>query len=380
LNICMVTPHLPPDQAANALLPQLLGEGLRDRGHEVTFVAFEPRHGGRPTEPSLSTIRRPANGWARKVRLSQLSTLIEVFKKAGPFLRDADVVHVHSNTFMNQVSAFLAYRRGRPFILTHYGTEIWHYRRRKPIDPFLWMNRKAAHVTYYSRLLLERSLELGVDPPERSVIYPPADKRFRTFTLEEREEARRSLGIGPEPLLINVKRLHPLAGQRYLVEAMPAVLNRFPDAKAWIAGEGESRVELEALIAEKSLGSAVRLLGLVDNRELPRYYAAADVFVLPSLLEAFPTVAAEALACGTPVVTADHPGGKEIRDLFPTDVRVVPKRNAGELAQELLDVLYSPRRCSSDTLSRIESEFRPEATVEAYLKLYRKADSEQRLA
>jgi rhamnosyl/mannosyltransferase len=128
------------------------------------------------------------------------------------------------------------------------------------------------------------------------------------------------------------------------------------------------------------LGSSVRLLGLVDNRELPRYYAAADVFVLPSRLEAFPTVAAEALACGTPVVTADHPGGKEIQDLFPRDVRVVPKEDVGALARELLDVLPSPRRCSSDTLSRIESEFRPEATVEAYLKLYRQADSGERRA
>jgi glycosyltransferase involved in cell wall biosynthesis len=314
------------------------------------------------------------------MRLSQLSTVIEVFRKARPLLRDADVVHVHSNTFMNQVAAFLAHRGGRPFILTHYGTEIWHYRRRRPVDPFLWMNRKAAHVTYYSRLLMERSLELGVDPPHRSVVYPPADERFRTFTPEEREEARRFLGVGLGPLLINVKRLHPVAGQHYLVEAMPAILNRFPDAKAWIAGEGESRTELEALIAEKKLGSSVRLLGLVDNRELPRYYAAADVFVLPSRLEAFPTVAAEALACGTPVVTADHPGGKEIQDLFPRDVRVVPKEDVGALARELLDVLPSPRRCSSDTLSRIESEFRPEATVEAYLKLYRQADSGERRA
>jgi glycosyltransferase involved in cell wall biosynthesis len=161
---------------------------------------------------------------------------------------------------------------------------------------------------------------------------------------------------------------------------MPKIINRFPDAKAWIAGEGESRTELESLIAEKNLSGSVRLLGLVDNRELPRYYAAADVFVLPSLLEAFPTVAAEALACGTPVVTADHPGGREIKDLFPEDVRVVAKQDAPALARELVDELSRPRRCSGGTLSRIESEFRPEASIEAYLKLYRRADSGERRA
>ena len=55
----------------------------------------------------------------------------------------------------------------------------------------------------------------------------------------------------------------------------------------------------------------------------PRYAAVADVFVLPSLLEALPTVAVEALACGTPVVSADHPGGVELHELFGDDVQVV---------------------------------------------------------
>jgi glycosyltransferase involved in cell wall biosynthesis len=181
------------------------------------------------------------------------------------------------------------------------------------------------------------------------------------------------LAVGERPLLINVKRLHPLAGQRFLVEAMSEVLRHVPDAQVWIAGEGESRVELETLIADRNLGASVRLLGLVDNHELPRYYAAADLFILPSLLEAFPTVAAEALACGTPVVTADHPGGREIKELFPKDVRVVRRADPSALAEEILAALCQPQRSSSETLNRIEAEFRPDAAVEKYLSLYRQA-------
>ncbi len=369
----MVTPHLPPDQAANALLPETLRQGLLRRGHEVTVVAFEPKYGAATAEPGVTFIKRPANGWIRKVRLAQMSTAIEVVRKARKVLQDADVIHLHSNTFMNQVSAMIARSAGRPFILTHYGTEIWHFRKRKPVDPFLWMNRRADHVTYYSRLLLERSLELGVEPPRRSVIYPPAENRFQPLSAQAREDARRTLGLNKAPLIINVKRLHPLAGQRYLVEAMPEILGRYPDAKAWIAGEGESRRELEGLIEQHKLGDSVRLLGLVDNRELPRFYAAADLFVLPSLLEAFPTVAAEALACGTPVVTADHPGGREIGELFPKDVRVVAGRNATKLAGEILDALAHRRRSSDETLGRIEAEFRPDVAVEKYLSLYLEA-------
>ncbi len=371
MKICMVTPHLPPDQAANALLPQLLHDGLVADGHDVRLMAFEPRDPRpekRPENPDVHYIPRPRNGLARKLRLSQLETWFAVRAKARKAFRDVDVVHIHSNTFMNQAAAAIARGRGLPYVLTHYGTEIWHYEPRR-IDPFLWMNENAEHVTFYSRLLLERSIELGIVPKHPAVIYPPVDDRFRAPREGERREARQALGI-KGPLLLNVKRLHPLAGQRFLVEAMPLVLQKFPDAKLVIAGEGESRGELESLIRELSLESSVTLLGLVDNRELPRYYHAADLFVLPSRLEAFPTVAAEALASGLRIVSADHPGGVELSELFPDDVRIVPREQIEPLAKVICTELDRGARSSEVTRARIEKELRPATAVRAYLDLY----------
>ena len=63
-------------------------------------------------------------------------------------------------------------------------------------------------------------------------------------------------------------------------------------------------------------GERITFTGLVANDEVARYAAVADIFALPSLLEALPTVAVEALASGTPVVSADHPGGVELHELF----------------------------------------------------------------
>jgi glycosyltransferase involved in cell wall biosynthesis len=367
----MVTPHLPPDQAANALLPQLLRDGLSREGHEVRLLSFEPRE-GRPRQPDVRYIRRPRNGLARTLRLSQIETGLSVWRESRPFLAGADVVHVHSNTFMNQAAAFLAHRRGLPFILTHYGTEIWHYRKRA-LDPFLWMNQSASTVTYYSRLLLERSLELGIAPRKPVVVYPPVDERFQPPTPGEKREARRALGIEDGPILLNVKRLHPLAGQTFLVEAMPEIQRRHPGARLFIAGEGEARKELEERIANLGLARAVTLLGLVDNRELPRYYHAADLFVLPSRLEAFPTVAAEALASGLRVVSADHPGGVELRGLFPEDVDLVPRERVEPLAEAVVAALSRGASSSAKTRERIERELRPRAAIAAYLDLYRSA-------
>ena len=80
------------------------------------------------------------------------------------------------------------------------------------------------------------------------------------------------------------------------------------------------------------MSDQVTFAGLVDNQRVAVYYAAADIFVLPSLLEACPTVAVEALACGTPVLSSDNPGGVELGRLFGDDVHVVPREDAAGLA------------------------------------------------
>ena len=83
----------------------------------------------------------------------------------------------------------------------------------------------------------------------------------------------------------------------------------------------------------------VTFAGLRRQRAVARYCAAADLFVLPSLLEALPTVAVEALACGTPVVSSDNPGGVELHGVFGDDVAVVPREQPSALA--------APSRASS---------------------------------
>ena len=104
----------------------------------------------------------------------------------------------------------------------------------------------------------------------------------------------------------------------------------------------------------------------MPNDEVARYAAVADVFALPSLLEALPTVAVEALASGTPVVSADHPGGVELHEMFGDDVLVVPKGQVTELADALDESLRSPARVRPATLDLVARHFSPDAVQKAY--------------
>jgi glycosyltransferase involved in cell wall biosynthesis len=101
------------------------------------------------------------------------------------------------------------------------------------------------------------------------------------------------------------------------------------------------------------------------------YNRAADLFVLPSRLEACPTVALEALACGTPVVSSDNPGGVELHGLFGDDVAVVPRENPGALARAVIAALDELRRARSSTRETLEREFRPAAVAANYYRIYR---------
>jgi glycosyltransferase involved in cell wall biosynthesis len=255
-------------------------------------------------------------------------------------------------------------------VLTLYGTEIWHYKRRRPIDLFTRAYMGAAQVTFYSRFLKEKAEAMGLSRPGLSVVYPPVAERFVPRDAATRSEWRRELGIHEPRVILNVKRLHPLAGQADLVEAFALLARVMSDVRLVICGTGALLADLQARVQSLGLAARVTLAGLVPNDVVARYCAVADVFALPSLLEALPTVAVEALASGTPVVSADHPGGVELHELFLEDVAVVPKQNPRALADALVASLACDRRTMATTAATLDRLFRPAAVMAAYDAVY----------
>jgi glycosyltransferase involved in cell wall biosynthesis len=271
------------------------------------------------------------------------------------------------------VAAVWARRHDIPYVLTLYGTEIWHYKRRRPIDPFTRAYQRASHVTFYSRGLLDRARAEGLDRMGLSVIYPPVSDAFTAASDETRRAARERAGIQERFVILNVKRLHELAGQKFLVEAFARLARDRRDVRLVICGTGPLKATLEQQIAALGLNDRVTLAGLVPHETIASYMAAADVFALPSLLEALPTVAVEALAAGTPVVSADHPGGVELHSIFGEDVSIVPREKPEPLAVALESFLRAPRRTLATTTRLIDEQFRPPGVVRQFDAVYRQA-------
>jgi glycosyltransferase involved in cell wall biosynthesis len=205
------------------------------------------------------------------------------------------------------------------------------------------------------------------------VIRPPVSGGFRRLSEDERRALRSRLGVDG-PLLVTVKRLHPLAAHEDLVRAMVAVAASHPGVRLFIVGSGELRPALEAQATQLGVSGHVRFLGAVPNDAVWQYCAAADVFVLPSRLEAWPTVTIEALACGTPIVAADNIGAREVHDTFPEDVVLCPVGDAAALAEAIGHAIGHPRRVDRRTTETLERDFTPAACVRAYLDVYRQAN------
>ena len=373
MRILHVTPHLPPDQAANALLPWQLGNWTRSAGDEVEYVSHPPRAGGStPLAGRVHWVPRRSGGFIDKTFLvGSMLAALRMRSALLPRINAADVVHVHSNGLLAELAVLTARKAGKPVVLTLYGTEIWHYAPKKfGPDLFTRAFQAASCVTFYSHRLLVKAQELGLGRKRSRTIYPAVSEAFAWHDEEDQLAVRRSLDIHNAHLLLNVKRLHPLAGQRYLIEAMNEVIRMHPDTRLVICGTGPMLEELKGVARSAGVERHVTFAGLIDNTAIARYCAAADLFVLPSLLEALPTVAVEALAAGTPVLSSDNPGGLELNDVFGHDVAIVPREQSMQLAAAIDHFLQDKRRTHRATRSAIARDFSPAAVAAQYREVY----------
>jgi glycosyltransferase involved in cell wall biosynthesis len=166
------------------------------------------------------------------------------------------------------------------------------------------------------------------------------------------------------PVLVAVGRFVPEKGFDVLLRALPRVRESV-DAKLVILGEGSQRNALEALVDELQLREHIALPGFVDNPF--SFMAAAAALVAPSRLEGFGNVLVEAMACGTPVVATDCPGG-------PSEILqdgrygpVVETGWAGPLAEAILSTLADPT--DPEILRRRADDFAREKVVDRYLEV-----------
>ena len=189
-----------------------------------------------------------------------------------------------------------------------------------------------------------------------------------------REDARARLGLpaGSGPVAVVVGRLEEQKGHRFLFEAFADVIRLVPDARLIVVGDGSLRAELEGQVRTLSLQDRVSFLG--HCTEIQSVLDAADVFVLPSLWEAMPFAALEAMASALPVVATDVGGVSELI-CDGANGYLVPPADAAALAARLGRVLASPderRKMGNAGRSQVERHFTLRSMIDRTQHVYQR--------
>jgi glycosyltransferase involved in cell wall biosynthesis len=201
--------------------------------------------------------------------------------------------------------------------------------------------RAADAVVAVSHDLADHLVRMGVEPSKIRVIHDGVDRTL--FAPGDKSQERAALHLPPnERILLFVGNLLPVKAIDVLLRACaesPLNGNAF---RLVVVGQGPLQAPLADLARQLGVADRVRFAGPLPQADLPHWYRAADVFVLPSHSEGVPNVLLEASACGTPWVASRVGGIPEIAHLGAS--RLVPPNAPAELAAAIHETLTAPPR------------------------------------
>jgi phosphatidyl-myo-inositol dimannoside synthase len=200
-----------------------------------------------------------------------------------------------------------------PLVIYAHGEEITTWRQPAKYGMMRFVYRRADAVVANSEFTRDELLKLGVAENHIHLIYPGVDvERFRPSL--PCEDLKAKIGLRPgQKLILSVGRLSRRKGFDMVIRALSSLRKHNIDCRYALIGIGEDHDYLTQLANELGVADHVHLLGHVSTDDLPRWYNACDVFVMPNReingdTEGFGMVFLEAAACGKPVIAGTAGG------------------------------------------------------------------------
>ncbi|MCC6019382.1 MAG: glycosyltransferase family 4 protein [Candidatus Verstraetearchaeota archaeon] len=266
-----------------------------------------------------------------------------------------------------------------PVVVTSHGVDIqkdksigYGMRLYRSLAMYIWLTLKLIDIhIVVSKSMVKDAIEAGSNPSKIQVVYNGIDTR-KASLLGDIETVEK-YGIHKEDFVIlYLGRLHPKKSLEDLVKAFPRVVQKVPNAKLVIAGKGSEEAKLKKLVEELKLQGKVIFTGFVSENEKWSLLKRCDVFVLPSIVEAFGIALIEAMACGKPVIATRVGPFPEIIKNGETGI-LVPAHSPSDLADAIINLAQDPEKrmlIGKKAKEEVENRFDIRKIANDYLKVY----------
>jgi glycosyltransferase involved in cell wall biosynthesis len=303
------------------------------RGHTVCLIADthvqEPPDGiplfNLPGKFNLPVVKYlPWIGWTRQ--------FVRTWKP--------DILHAHRVTGGGWLGAFSNFH---PLVVTPWGSDLYLYPGRSPLAA--WLTRRVLQqadlVTADSADLRQQALRFGADSERSHLVHWGVDSSI-FHPASDPAALRSHLGIYGDPVILSPRAVNRVYNLDVLLNAIPAVLDQYPQAKFVLRNYNTDAGYYEALkrqIADLDIAANVLWVGPLPHWEdSAQYYQAADLVVSVPSSDATSVSILEAMACGTPVIASDLPS---LHEWITSGENgwLVPVRDAGQLAHAIITLL-----------------------------------------
>ena len=277
---------------------------------------------------------------------------------------------IQTHAVKSHLLAALAQRAGDcPWIAFHHGYTYTDLKMRLYNELDRWSLRRARRLVTVSEAFKRQLVSRGVAPERIDVVQNAVDPGWidRVHRADS-NAARRELGLQGCQVILAVGRMSLEKAHSDLIAAFHVVRRQLPMARLVLVGDGPEKPQLQQIS-----GDGVMFAG--QQRDVSRFFAIADVMVLPSLTEGSPNVLLEAMACGVPSVATEVGGVPEIVS-NEKEALLVPARAPEKLAGAIVRVLTEPELRASlagRSLDAIQLRHSPEVRARRLMQIYEQA-------
>ena len=381
MRVCLVgtgVVSVPPERGGGVERVEFnIGAGLAKLGHKPIIIDIKD------SKKEIEGVKFERI-WAPKIKgLGKLSLVLTellfaflAFLRACRLRKDVDVFHVHT-TISGFIFCFFKKFLNKPIVYTSHNPDWTLMASELPPSSKLMLKiesfciKRADTVTAVSNFAKKG---MGRIRKDVHVIHHFVDPEL--FSPKYGNEFKRKLRIRG-PMVLFVGKLTPAKGIKHLLMAAKEVIKKEPEAKFVLVGPvsflEEGKNPWESLRRDLGLEENVIFTGGISFKELLKAYSSADIFVLPSLKEAFSGVALEAMSFGLPIVASKVPGILEA--VSRENGILVDKGNVKQLSDAILRLLENEKerlRMGEDSRRKILERFTTEHATKSYLRVYAK--------